>query len=341
MMYVHAYQSYVWNRAVSARIELFGCRDVVEGDLILEGDGEPAEEDAGAESASAPRGRAKEDFSLEPDLDGGKSCKSSIPLATWLITIDLSTDDEVSLSAPVADPAARTEVAAAIASSKVAKVHVVTAEDVAAKRFSIFDVVLPLPGFAITYPTGKVGACYKDIMRADRLDPDDMYRKQKEYSLGGAYRKILHHPSHVEARQLLYTSSQADLAQSDEDALLGRPKPDAQEYDGVGPVPEGASVALQIELTLGSSTYATMAMREVLKTRTSSADQTERTKEMEEREREFQRKVEEGKEAGVVGVGAREVLEGKVSAEAVEALPEEVVMEVDALKQAEAEVAAN
>lgn len=214
-------------------------------------------------------------------------------------------DDEASLSAPV--PAlttggvSRTEVAAAIASSKVAKVHVVTAEDVAAKRFSIFDVVLPLPGFAITYPTGKVGECYKEIMRADRLDPDDMYRKQKEYSLGGAYRKILHLPTHVAARQLLYTSSQADLAQSDEDALLGRPKPDAHEYDGASAVPEGASVALQVELTLGSSTYATMAMREVLKTRTSSADQAERTRGMEEREREWQSR-EAGK--GVEGVGA-------------------------------------
>jgi len=307
MMYVHAYQSYVWNKAVSARIELFGSRKVVEGDLVLEGDGDLTEEDAEAGPVDAPEAKRGQTFSLDPDLDG---------------------DDDTSLSAPVPIPAGggagRSEVEAAIASSKVAKVHVVTAEDVAAKRYSIFNVVLPLPGFAITYPTGQVGECYKSVMRADRLNPDDMYRKQKEYSLGGAYRKILHLPAHVSAKQLLYSSSQADLTQSDEDALLGRPKPDAQEYDGVSDVPDGHSVALQIELTLGSSTYATMAMREVLKTRTSSADQTERTRAMEEKEREFKLKAEEA--SAKVEAAAAAQLEGKVV--------EQVVMELEPTAEA-------
>lgn len=80
MMYVHAYQSYVWNRAVSARIELFGCREVVEGDLVFEGAGEPTEEDAAGESTvTAPEAKQAHDFSLEPDLDG---CKSTNMLAS-------------------------------------------------------------------------------------------------------------------------------------------------------------------------------------------------------------------------------------------------------------------
>lgn len=98
----------------------------------------------------------------------------------------LTADDEVSPSAPTAkaatDGAASASgfsITTALATTNVPKVHVVTAEDVAASKYSVFDVVLPLPGFAIQYPAGKVGDCYRDIMRADRLDPDNMFRKQK------------------------------------------------------------------------------------------------------------------------------------------------------------------
>lgn len=67
----------------------------------------------------------------------------------------------------------------------------------------------------------------------------------------------------------------------------------------MSPVPAGKSVALQIELTLGPSTYCTMAMREALKCSTSSAEQAERTKVMESKEKEGQAEVQVPVEAAV------------------------------------------
>lgn len=91
--------------------------------------------------------------------------------------------------------------------------------------------------------------------------------------MSGAYRKILHKPTSLEYRVLKYDDPTAPLAQTDEDKLFGRPPPP--------PTPSAASTALQIELTLGSSTYATMMLRELLKSETGSLAQRLLTEAME------------------------------------------------------------
>ena len=66
-----------------------------------------------------------------------------------------------------------------------------------------------------------------------------------------------------------YTDPDVPLAQSDEDKLLGFPPPVSDE--------NGKFLALQINLQLGTAAYATMALREVTKTETSSHYQTSLT----------------------------------------------------------------
>lgn len=57
------------------------------------------------------------------------------------------------------------------------KVKTLTEEDV--PKFTIFDVVMPLPGTDVAYPGGELGELYKEFLRRDGLDPTDFHRKQK------------------------------------------------------------------------------------------------------------------------------------------------------------------
>ncbi|XP_076590186.1 pseudouridylate synthase 7 homolog isoform X1 [Chaetodon auriga] len=182
LMYIHSYQSVVWNTMVSRRIEAFGLK-AVEGDLVL-------------------RGTAA---------------------------------------------------------------HVLSAEE--AEKCSIHDVVMPLPGFDVIYPSHHVGKGYRELLSADGLDIDNMRHKVKDYSLAGAYRRIIIRPSDVSWEVIHYDDPRISLVHSDYEKLENKPAPVFNK--------EGKYRALRMEFSLPPSTYATMAIREVLKLDTSIKKQTQ------------------------------------------------------------------
>lgn len=79
-------------------------------------------------------------------------------------------------------------------------------------------------------------------------------------------RKLIVRPSLMSWRWLRYNDVKQPLALTDMDRLNGTQEPQS--------VPDGKYWALQMELTLPTSTYATMALREVLRCDTSSAYQS-------------------------------------------------------------------
>jgi tRNA pseudouridine13 synthase len=129
LMYVHAYQSYIWNCMVSARVRLYGMEKAVPGDLVLVGGNE---DEPGLASAEAD-----ESALLESDKGGGgdgKRWTSAHPK-----TVKRLSEEEAATT-------------------------------------SIFDVVLPLPGTSVEYPTAK-GISKEDyaaLMKEDGLDVDQV-----------------------------------------------------------------------------------------------------------------------------------------------------------------------
>lgn len=165
------------------------------------------------------------------------------------------------------------------------KVKTLTEEDV--DKYTMFDVIMPLPGKDVAYPGGALGERYREFLKLDGLDPDNLVRKQKsvclirwafskphefasrDYSLSGSYRKMIHLPKNLSWSVLRYTDPDVPLAQADEDKLLGFDAPVVDD--------NGKFVALQVHMQLGTAAYATMALREVTKTETSAHYQTSLT----------------------------------------------------------------
>ncbi|XP_011605767.1 pseudouridylate synthase 7 homolog isoform X2 [Takifugu rubripes] len=182
LMYVHSYQSVVWNTMVSRRIDAFGLK-AVEGDLILKG----------------------------------------------------------------------------------TTAHVLSAEE--AENHSIHDIVMPLPGYDVIYPSHHVGKGYRELLSADGLDIDKMRHRVKDYSLAGAYRRIVIRPTDVSWEVINYDDPRISLVHSDFEILENKPAPVFNK--------DGKYRALRMEFSLPPSTYATMAIREVLKLDTSIKKQTQ------------------------------------------------------------------
>lgn len=153
LLYIHAYQSLVWNEIVSRRIKTFGNAiqvgdlvfvDSVDENVLIE------ESELSAEENDAEGNDADENDDNEAD-------DSSEPMVTD--KTNLPNEPEISRFK--------------------AMVKALTAEDIASGSYSIFDIVLPLPGHDITYPSNECKSWFDQRLTQDGLSSEKLKSKQK------------------------------------------------------------------------------------------------------------------------------------------------------------------
>lgn len=221
-MYSHAYQSYVWNHVVSARIRMGAT--VLEGDLVL----------------------------IQPDTK----------LDAAMDEVDQDGEIVVNLSAEKSTTGRPRE------GEEFARARPLSKEEAESGKYSMRDVVLPTPGWDVVYPQNGLLEVYKSVMKEHGLDPLGMRRSQREYSLPGGYRKVvagfLDGGCECEVRR--YRGLE-QVVSTDMEVLEAAEKTVVETEDKmeVDEVKEEEKMAVVLRLKLGTSTYATMALRELMR----------------------------------------------------------------------------
>ncbi|KAH8152616.1 uncharacterized protein LAJ45_03457 [Morchella importuna] len=225
-MYVHALQSYVWNHVASARVRM-GLQ-VLPGDLVLI----PLDSDA-----DAPPAPATED--IEVDQNG-----------------------EVVVHAPTASATGRR------APGAFQRARALSAAEAASGQWGIRDIVLPTPGWDVVYPSNELLEVYQRVMAPHGLDPLEMKRGVREFSLPGSYRGavagFLGGRCSVEVRGCRGVEQ---VVKTDLEVLVAGEKGGKEEKeDAAATAGDGEEkTAVVLRMCLGTSTYATMALREFMR----------------------------------------------------------------------------
>lgn len=128
-------------------------------------------------------------------------------------------------------------------------IHIVEKEDIERSKYTLADVVMPLPGASVKYPQNSTAALYDKYV--EKLAKTTFHNIQQfQYSsFPGDYRKIIFRP-----KDLLYKLCRYDDI-NEEIPCFG-------EIDERG---QGKFLALALKFSLPPSTYATMLIREITK----------------------------------------------------------------------------
>ncbi|OMO55406.1 Pseudouridine synthase, TruD [Corchorus capsularis] len=278
MMYVHSYQSYLWNHAASMRVQKYGSNEVVLGDLVYckGNDAEnvkvvPSEhEDNNLEDA--------DDCSQLDEISGTDLPEGKINPVKVITEADISTGNYTVEDVVLPMPGSRIIYPA----NDIANVY----HDMAKKDgISLTESVHNIKEFSITSMTGSYRRVFQkpidfewellsytdssialsetDLDKIAKTKPLNLIKDEKPTN-GTEGQDPLDHIEQLESCEddKICSTGNVDVECSREDEPPeGAGKSDSQE----------TQKALKLALTLHSSCYATMAIRELLKTSTSVA----------------------------------------------------------------------
>ncbi|KAG6506089.1 hypothetical protein ZIOFF_031404 [Zingiber officinale] len=347
MMYVHSYQSYLWNHAASMRVQKYGISQVVLGDLVLckevlptvcdssehEDDFNDGDNSLLDLSDELPSEENVQFVKVVRDaIDDFLEASVTLTHTSHVAFMTSETSREASMTLP---PIATT---CAVDSEDLLKGHytfedvvlplpglnicvyvdshalktwllqAVDSEDLLKGHYTFEDVVLPLPGSRIRYPTNDIANVYHDLAKKDGISLTEGVHGAKEFSISsmkGAYRQVFQRPIDFVWELVDYTNDNLPLAETDLDILEKAANMTQNEVhvDGIcssqiktsdtensigthldedsneNPLSTIETInssdilskkqALKMAFTLPTSCYATMAIREILKSSTS------------------------------------------------------------------------
>ena len=263
LIYLHAYQSYIWNIIASERIRKFG-NQLIEGDLVYEN------------NTSSSNIQVANDLLMEDTID----MEVDLPAETEKEEIPITEDHPTNLLGEEDGP----------------QVHVITAQDIQEGRYSMKDVILPLVGFDIQLPSNSLGNDYLELLGKDRLTLDSFKKCPINYRLKGNYRKLLEYAKNVEWELKEYFDDNEELNSTELAQFIQQTKDkrstvqDSTHTENTVSVAEAENQkdskesssllspvvkkALLIKFSLSPGAYATMFLRELTKESTEFDHQT-------------------------------------------------------------------
>lgn len=232
-MYVHSYQSLIWNKITTYRLKKYGFK-VIPGDLILSSDTNITDNSLDILLSS--------DVADAKDENNGKSMESG------------NADDINSSNrkAPIEDISAKIEIA--------------TEENLG--KYSIFDIVLPIIGSRVRLPENDVGEELMRLLKNDNLTLDSFKAREKFFISYGSYRKIMVKPNEVSWQIKQYSHPHQSLIETDLDRLnraISRKDKESDDKPAFPPTSDSSDEALIVSFELPPSSYATMCLREIMK----------------------------------------------------------------------------
>lgn len=167
-MYIHAFQSLIWNEMVSRRIAMFGIQ-LCEGDLIFvdstDSNTEVLDEDIicdeeATEGFEPPSEKAEKGNTFNPIVIAlNKIINMVMVYGDFLVDEAEEAKNDLTHFQTMVRP--------------------LTKDDIESNKYTIFDILLPLPGHDVTYPANECAEWYEERLKKENLSSEKLKQKQK------------------------------------------------------------------------------------------------------------------------------------------------------------------
>jgi len=157
----------------------------------------------------------------------------------------------------------------------------ISSEDLESKIYTIYDVMIPLPGHSSVLPNNQTKDIILQILKDIGLDMEDFRNSDRDYDLPGDYRSIITKAKDVCWKLVKHDNLNDDIIHSKLEIFQNLENPgNLREIGNV----DGGLSSVVMSFSLKSSCYATMALREIMRIQTDVASMKGEATEVEDDE---------------------------------------------------------